>query len=667
MYADEKPPGPFPSPGQDYDLPGADQGTPTSAAEDALGFFFGRQFETWKGLRIWIEQEWIKDLMAYKQMGEGTTPNMPTSTAPFGNATGKANAPPTTYHGHIFSGAARSKANTAYARLCDPLFSGADKHWSITPTPLPEINGQEIQDLKPLQDEIARRTQAMEKEMEDQLLAMGYEGKAKNCIKQGTVFGTGVVKGIIPMEVKTQAWGQVTTLDGLGNPLTSWELQDKVELKPVMGNGYISIFDVYPDPYASCAEDMSGCFQRHVLNRGDFEALTEDEQFDKAKIREILSNYDNGNHVALWHETERKRIAKVLDTSGSQSGRFDVLEYWGQCSGKILKTHGIDGIDALDETETYFVCVWTCAYKTILARIAPMKRNLNPYRFFHYAKEPDQFWGISPVRMIRGASLPMHNAAIRGLCDDLSMNVLPMREVNVKFLKDGQDPAAIAPGMCFLRDSGDAREPAVRFFSPDSKANAILPILDVSHRMFDEESNMPSYTQGMQIKGANETASGTSMLMGAANVTTKDIVVNFEDGIIKPILQSLYDWNMQFNPREDIKGDMQIEANGQTALTGKEIQSQRLIQFLTQTANPLDAPMVDRRYLLREAAKSLEIDPDKAVPDLEQAMVEQQPNGQIDPYAPNGAVMQGGVAGGARLHPDTQGYDQNGDGNQFVQ
>jgi hypothetical protein len=354
----------------------------------------------------------------------------------------------------------------------------------------------------------------------------------------------------------------------------------------------------------------------------------------------------------------------VLDTSGSNSGRFDVLEYWGQCSGKILKTNGIDGINVLEETETYFVCVWTCAYKTILARIAPMKRDINPYRFFFYAKEPDQFWGIGPVRMIRGASLPMHNAAIRGLCDDLSMNVLPMREVNTKFLKDGQDPAAIKPGHV---DSGDAREPAVRFFSPESKASAILPILDVSHRMFDEESNMPSYTQGMQIKGANETASGTSMLMGAANVTTKDIIVNFEDGIIIPIINSLYDWNMQFNPREDIKGDMQIEAKGLSALTGREVQSQRLIQFLTQTANPLDAPLVDRRYLLRETAKALEIDPDKAVPDLEQQLVEQEPIGQNNPYAPNGAIEQGGMAGSGGLYPTAPGQDQGGIGNHVIQ
>jgi hypothetical protein len=112
---------------------------------------------------------------------------------------------------------------------------------------------------------------------------------------------------------------------------------------------------------------------------------------------------------------------------------------------------------------------------------------------------------------------------------------------------------------------------------------------------------------------------------------------------------------------------MQIQANGLTALTGREIQSQRLIQFLTQTANPLDSPMVDRRYLLRECAKSLEIDPDKAVPDLEQQMVEQQPNGQIDPYAPNGAIQQGGMAGSEGLYSNPQGYDQARTGDEFIQ
>jgi hypothetical protein len=116
----------------------------------------------------------------------------------------------------------------------------------------------------------------------------------------------------------------------------------------------------------------------------------------------------------------------------------------------------------------------------------------------------------------------------------------------------------------------------------------------------------------------NKTASGMSMLMGAANMQIKTPVKNIDEYCVKPLIESLFHWYMKYGTNETAKsGDLDVVTHGSTTLVAKEIQSQQLMQFLQMTANPVDGQLTDRRYLLHEAAESLDIQADKAVFDEE--------------------------------------------------
>jgi hypothetical protein len=56
----------------------------------------------------------------------------------------------------------------------------------------------------------------------------------------------------------------------------------------------------------------------------------------------------------------------------------------------------------------------------------------------------------------------------------------------------------------------------------------------------------------------------------------------------------------------------------------KEVQSQRLLQFFSLINNPLDAQMVKRDKLLKDVAKSLDIDPEDVLKSEKELMNEQQ-------------------------------------------
>jgi hypothetical protein len=126
----------------------------------------------------------------------------------------------------------------------------------------------------------------------------------------------------------------------------------------------------------------------------------------------------------------------------------------------------------------------------------------------------------------------------------------------------------------------------------------------------DEVTAIPRYMYGdsQNVGGAGKTASGLSMLMGAANVTVKDQIKNFDDGITLPFIKGLYFWNMEFNPKNNIKGDYEVTAKGSTSLIAKEVKAESLITFMNVTNNPTDLMYTKRDNILREYAKVMDLD-----------------------------------------------------------
>ena len=110
--------------------------------------------------------------------------------------------------------------------------------------------------------------------------------------------------------------------------------------------------------------------------------------------------------------------------------------------------------------------------------------------------------------------------------------------------------------------------------------------------------------------------------MGAAALSIKTVIKNIDDYLLKPLGESLFYWNMQFNiDRPEIKGDLDIKAQGTSSLMQKEVRSQRLMTFMQTASNPSLAPFVKWHTCLKEVAKSLDIDPEQLINDPERAAI----------------------------------------------
>ncbi len=116
---------------------------------------------------------------------------------------------------------------------------------------------------------------------------------------------------------------------------------------------------------------------------------------------------------------------------------------------------------------------------------------------------------------------------------------------------------------------------------------------------------------------------------------------------------------MQFDYDTEIKGDLEIRANGTESLMANEVRSQRLMQFLGVVQNPVLAPFAKMDFIIREIAKSMDLDPDKVTNSLGDAAIQaeifkkfKEENPEATPEAaPQGAPPVAPPAGGPAKPP----------------
>ena len=618
----------------------------------SLGSILKSKYTEYKDARDDIEDDWIEDLRAF--MGQ-YDPDVLSKIQSKGDRS------------QVYVGLTRTKVLAAYSRITDLLFQPGQKFFSIEKTPLSkqplveqelaERAALEIQQaaeqvgtagieelvmarLSELTEEIEAETEQRVKNMEeailDQAVENNLEGKMKDAIMEQVIFGTGAMKaGTLRIE-KDHKW-----IKGDEGFNLIYEENAMPEMEAV------SIFDLYPDPHATSVDDMRDIFRRHIISRAEFNALKDYPGFNVDLINECIEMNPEGNHDEAQHEVDRRNIANVND-SNTNTEKFEVLEFWGSLNGHDLEDAGVEFGEDDDLSMEYDANIWMVSGKVIKAQLNPLPGGVIPYFIFPYEKNPHAFWGTGVPRMMRDSQATM-NAATRIYLDNVALSSGPMVEVNTDIMASGEDPTELYPWRVFLREGGDGNQPMVRFYQPQSNSPALVSVIELFRRFADETTALPSYTHGQTQSSLNRTATGISILMSNANIVLKSVIKNIDDFLTKPMIRSLYDWNMTWNENENVKSDMRIVAKGSTALIQKEVQSQRLLQFLSLINNPLDAQMINREKLLTDIAKSLDIDPDEVIKTdkemmdeqaLQQAILASQQGGEAN-QVPNGDGMVG--------------------------
>jgi len=440
----------------------------------------------------------------------------------------------------------------------------------------------------------------MEKKIHDQLEESGFSEHVRSFIFDMVLFGTGIMKGPFSRDKEYPNW------DDEGNY--------KPVIKTMADVNHVSIWDAFPDPDARTGmDDCEHFIERHRMSRTQLRALKKRPGFRKESIELCIkdgSNYTN----EYWED-------QITDRSDTTTiDRFEVLEYWGVVDKELAEEADLDIPEELEDFDEFQINCWICNGQILRLVLNPFTPARIPYHMCPYEHNPYSVFGIGVAENMDDTQSVM-NGFTRMMIDNAALSSNLILEVDETNMVPGQD-MKIYPGKIFRRQAG---APGQAIFSTkfQNVTNEAIQVIDKMRQFADEATGIPSYSHGQTgVNGVGRTASGMSMLMGAAAQNIKAVVRNVDDYLLVPLGKAMFAWNMQFNFDKKLKGDLEVVALGTESLMRNEVRSQKLLQFLQVTANPMDAPFSRRDYLLRELAASLDLDPDKAVNDPREAAIQ---------------------------------------------
>ena len=496
----------------------------------------------------------------------------------------------------------------------------------------------------------------MQKKIQDQLEESSASKHLRSTAFEMALFGTGVMKGPFAVDKEYPNWNE----DGEYDP----------KIKTVPQVSHVSVWNFYPDPDANNMEEAQYVIERHKMSRTQMRGLKKRPFFRAAVIDEAISMGENYNKEH-WEED----LSDYAPDHGTE--RFEVLEYWGMCDTEMLKEQGVDIPDDLEDTDELQTNVWICNGKLLRMVINPFKPARIPYMAAPYELNPYSFFGVGIAENMDDTQTLM-NGFMRMAVDNAVLSGNLLIEVDETNLVPGQD-LSVYPGKVFRRQGG-APGQAIFGTKFPNVAGENLQLFDKARQLSDESTGLPSFSHGQTgVSGVGRTASGISMLMNAASGGIKNVIKNVDDYLLRPLGEGLFRFNMQFDFDPDIKGDLEVKARGTESLMANEVRSQRLMQFMQVASSPTLAPFAKFQYIIREIAKSMELDPDKVTNNMDEAALQaelmkgfQQPAApeQQQQGAPAGAdAMDTSGAGGGTIGtgtaptPQEEGFSGSGQGN----
>ena len=439
----------------------------------------------------------------------------------------------------------------------------------------------------------------MEKKIHDQLEESHAKKHLRAAAFECALFGTGVMKGPFAVDKEYPNWSE----DGEYTPV----------FKTIPQTTSVSIWNFYPDPDAATMEEAEFVVERHKMSRSQVRALKNRPYFRANAIDNVLRLGENYRKEWWEHIMED-------NSEEDKADRFEVLEFWGFVDTDIIEDQGVDIPSELKDADQLSVNIWIANGQVLRLVMNPFTPAYIPYFAAPYEMNPYSIFGVGIAENMDDTQTLM-NGFMRMAVDNAALSGNLLIEVDETNLVPGQD-LSVYPGKVFRRQGG-APGQAIFGTKFPNVSNENMQMFDKARVLADESTGFPSFAHGQTgVSGVGRTASGISMLMSAANGSVRNVVKNIDDYLLAPLGKAFFNFNMQFDFDTEIKGDLEVKARGTESLMANEVRSQRLMQFMQVVSNPALAPFAKMDYIVREIAKSMDLDPDKVGNNMAQAAIQ---------------------------------------------
>lgn len=578
----------------------------------ALGQELHSKFVKAKSDRATVELRWHEDIAQYNGIYSAETREAIESRQ---------------YGSKVFVPLTRRIQNVVEAKLGDLLFPTDDRNFSVEASPegdmedalalamrLPaeaevvaggqKLSAQNIQAaLRDLREENNSKAHNMQRAIDDQLTESKFPTHARAVIHDALKIGTGVVKGPMVLGTIKKRW---LAMDG---GMAALQRIESFAPKAVR----VDPWNYYPEDLSVADLDAQpGHFERHPLNKAQLARLAEQPGFRREAIERLIV-MGPGNAAADGNAAQQREAS---GTSGVlPGGQYNLIEYNGSVDHDKMVAWGAKTPE--QPLLVYSAVVWFSEQsgEVVKAIINPLDTDDQPYSVFNWQRDTACIFGYGLPYELRDTQ-EAANGSFRALMDNMGLTVGPQVVVNDKKVSPANGKWVIEPNKVWRANDGSLPVSNVfGFYQINTLATELLAIFNTVKGVAEEIGGPAMAMQGSEAPSYMQAgATGVAMAFNAASVWMRRGVRAWDDQVTIPLVSRFIDWNMQYNPNDNVKGDLKAVAKGTSALLEAEGFASRL-QVLAKLSAEAGVPI--RRIIaqLRKVAVSLRLDPDELLPD----------------------------------------------------
>lgn len=545
----------------------------------------------------------------------------------------------TKWRSKTYLGKTREKVMSAAAMVMDTILQGGVVPYALKPSPW-QHDASDPAMMANAEADIA----AMTRLVDQQLVDSHADRQLMKHVLSQALYGITWSKKIVH-NVKRNGWRRQTiTVDGIYDyaripSAQSWSKWSMQSASP--GWVYVPVWDIFADAeYPDNVQDSSGIFHRQIVSPYWLRSKVGRPYFIDANLiaaaKTALS--PNNANPNINDTTDYQSVAPMLRNVKYRENMLTYREYWGRIpradaeaveaelgsmgvAGEAMNVPTASNYDPGDEVE-----VMACTCGNYLVRYSRNEPDSRPFAFARCEDniEEETPWGIAdncePLQLVI-------NGAMRGFEDNKKLSANVITALKRRFIK-GKVPEDITPGtkIELSEDCDDARKAIQSIVIPDV-GQSLVTLLEMAMPMLDDASMVPRLAQGYTDPNV-QTATEISVRQAQASKYMGMLIRNLDEGIIEPMIQSFYEYNMGDDNVTEGKGNFVVQALGFSAYQDK-VERRRILQELLALAlsNPELARRTNIDNLYSAIVKATDLDPSMMLiaPDQQAPLPGEQP------------------------------------------
>jgi hypothetical protein len=541
------------------------------------------------------------------------------------------------------------KVTAAQAQLQDILFKGGKFPYDVKTTPIPDdpammaameqmADGetpigpegqQQVAQMAMDKKTLEARIKNMKKRLDDQFAESDAASVGLISIYDGALYGTAFLES--PRVIRKKRYRWVKGKQGF----TKKEVYEDV---PTVSN--LSPWDCWPDPECGgMVQNGIGFFHREKISAPglqdlyslvfpsdsiiskDADAEEYEYEYIKDEFDRLLLDIEEKNEPQHGFNTSEGPSEAV--ESGHSNLNYDVFTFSGSVQNKYLKDY-IDDLEGRDSHFTEAIVIF-CNQRVIKCVVNPFPGGRRPYHMVPWTKVPGSAFGRGVAQKIFDAQKNV-NRLMRMYIDNKRLSGNLMTAIDKSKLKRGES-LELYPGRNWEFDGafqdGDVRKLIQPIFFPDVTAG-VLEAIGTMVQWADQSSGVPRILEGGG-GGESSTAYAENQKIASASKQLGLVLKNYDMHAWIPIVESFYDWNMEFLKDNNVKGDFSIQATGFATFENKHLRKLDLERLLLMSQQlPALQVKIKSDPIVEDWAIAGNIDPERYMLTVDEVAVKMQ-------------------------------------------